>query len=271
MNEPPEKLLAADEPVPVSVYNPGGRSPFLLVADHAGNLIPRALGRLGVSEAELVRHIAWDIGIAGLGRLMAEALDATLIAQNYSRLVIDCNRPLASETSIPEISEQTPIPGNVGIDEASKTARAREIFWPYHACIEAELDRRQQTGDPVALIALHSFTPVFKGAKRPWHAGVLYNRDARFAHRLMALLNKEEGLFVGDNAPYFVTDASDYTIPVHAERRGLHHVLIEIRQDLIGAEDGQRTWTQRLARLLPLAYQGLLDSLSGDLGRILLS
>jgi len=267
MNEPPRKLLAADELIPVSVYNPGGRSPFLLVADHAGNLIPRSLGRLGVSEAELTRHIAWDIGIAGLGRLMADTLDATFVAQNYSRLVIDCNRPLAADTSIPEISEQTPIPGNVGIDEASKTARAREIFWPYHARIEAELDRRQQTGDPVALIALHSFTPVFKGAKRPWHAGVLYNRDARFAHRLMALLNEEQGLFVGDNAPYFVTDASDYAIPVHAERRGLHHVLIEVRQDLIGADDGQREWAQRLARLLPPAYRGLLETMNGADGR----
>jgi predicted N-formylglutamate amidohydrolase len=268
MNDPPEKLLAVDESMPISVYNPGGRSPFLLVADHAGNLIPRALARLGVPETELVRHIAWDIGIAGLGRLMADALDATLIAQNYSRLVIDCNRPLAAETSIPEISEQTPIPGNADIDEASRIARAREIFWPYHARIEAELERRQKAGAPLALIALHSFTPVFQGAKRPWHAGVLYNRDARFAHRLLALLNEEEGMFVGDNAPYFVTDASDYTIPVHAERRGLHHVLIEVRQDLIGEEDGQRAWTQRLARLLPLAYQGLLDSLSSAQRRI---
>jgi predicted N-formylglutamate amidohydrolase len=255
----PKKLLAADEPGAVSVHNAGGNSPFVLVADHAGSLIPRSLGRLGVPEAELLRHIAWDIGIAGVGRLMADALDATLIQQNYSRLVIDCNRPLAAESSIAEISEQTPIPGNVGIDEASKTSRAREIFWPYHERIEAELDRRQRTGDPLALIALHSFTPVYEGAKRPWHAGVLYNRDARFAHRLMALLNEEEGLFVGDNAPYFVTDASDYTIPVHAERRGLHHVLIEIRQDLIGAADGRREWADRLARLLPLAYRGLLD------------
>jgi predicted N-formylglutamate amidohydrolase len=250
----PKKLLAADEPLPVSVHNAGGNSAFLLVADHAGNLIPRALGRLGVAETELQRHIAWDIGIAGLGRALAEALDATLIQQNYSRLVIDCNRPLEAETSIPDISEQTPIPGNVGVDDASKAARAGEIFWPYHERIEAELERRQQAGLPMAVISLHSFTPVYKGAQRPWHAGVLYNRDARFAHRLMTLLNAEEGLFVGDNAPYFVSDASDYTIPVHAERRGLHHVLIEIRQDLIGDEAGQRAWALRLARLLLLAY-----------------
>jgi predicted N-formylglutamate amidohydrolase len=257
MNVMPKKLLAADEPLPVSVHNAEGTSPFLLVADHAGNLVPRALGRLGVAETELTRHIAWDIGIAGLGRTLSDVLNATLIQQNYSRLVIDCNRPLEAETSIPDISEQTPIPGNAGVDDASKAARAGEIFRPYHERIEAELDRRQRTGRPVAVISLHSFTPVYKGAQRPWHAGVLYNRDPRFAHRLMTLLNAEEGLFVGDNAPYFVSDTSDYTIPVHAERRGLHHVLVEIRQDLIGDEAGQRAWALRLARLLPLAYREL--------------
>src|SRR5665213_1235053 len=220
MNVMPKKLLAADEPLPVSVRNAEGTSPFLLVADHAGNLIPRALGRLGVAETELKRHIAWDIGIAGLGGTLSDVLDATLILQNYSRLVIDCNRPLEAETSIPDISEQTPIPVNAGVDDASKAARAGEIFRPYHERIEAELDRRQQTGRPVAVISLHSFMPVYKGAQRPWHAGVLYNRDARLAHRLMTLLNAEEELFVGDNAPYFVSDTSDYTIPVHAERRG---------------------------------------------------
>ena len=255
MNRLPKKLLAADEPAPVTVDNAGGKSPFVLVADHAGNLMPRALGRLGLAEAECQRHIAWDIGIAGLGRLLADALGATLIQQNYSRLVIDCNRPLDAATSIPDISELTPIPGNAGLNEGDRAARANEIFWPYHQRIEAELERRRQTGRPAALISLHSFTPVFKGATRPWHAGVLYNRDPRFAHRLMALLNAEKNLFVGDNAPYLVSDASDYTIPVHAERRGLHHVLIEIRQDLIADENGQRNWTARLARLLPRAYE----------------
>ncbi len=229
----------------------------MLVADHAGNVIPRALGRLGVAEAELQRHIAWDIGIAGLGAQLADSLDATLIQQTYSRLVIDCNRPPGALTSIPDVSELTQIPGNVGLDDSTKGARAREIFWPYHECIETELDRRRQSGRPTALLSLHSFTPVFKGAARPWHAGVLYNRDPRFAHRLMALLNAEGGLVVGDNAPYTVSDASDYTIPVHAERRGLHHVLIEVRQDLIADADGQEAWSRRLARLLPLAYQEL--------------
>ncbi len=117
---------------------------------------------------------------------------------------------------------------------------------------------RRQAGRPAALIAMHSFTPVFKGVARPWHAGVLYNRDPRFAHLLMALLKREEGLVVGDNEPYSVTDASDYTIPVHGERRGLHHVAIEVRQDLIADDKGQRAWGRLLARLLPQAYQELV-------------
>jgi len=249
-----ENLLAADEPAPVTVYNAGAASPILLVADHAGNAMPRSHNALGVAAPDLQRHIAWDIGIAGVGRRLAEVLDATLIRQNYSRLVIDCNRPPGVPSSIPEISEDTPIPGNADLSEAAKAARARDIFWPYHRRIEAELDLRQRNGRPVALIALHSFTPVFKGVARPWHAGVLYNRDPRFAHRLLALLNAEGDIAVGDNAPYTITDASDYTIPVHAERRGLHHVLVEIRQDLIAEETGRRAWADRLARLLPQAY-----------------
>ena len=201
MNEVTKTLLAADEPRPVTVYNADATSPFLLVADHAGNLMPRALGRLGLVEAELQRHIAWDIGIAGLGRLLADALDAMLIQQNYSRLVIDCNRPLDAASSIPAISESTAIPGNAGLTEANKAARAREIFRPYHDRIEAELERRRQAGRAAALVSLHSFTPVFKGEVRPWHAAVLYNRDPRFAHRLIALLTRKRNLRSAKTCP----------------------------------------------------------------------
>jgi predicted N-formylglutamate amidohydrolase len=258
MNKMPYQLLTADELAPVSVHNANGKSPFLIVVDHAGKLIPRALDRLGVPETECERHIAWDIGIAAVSRLVADALDATLVQQNYSRLVIDCNRTPGSETSIPEISELTQIPGNIGLSEARKAARVREIFRPYHDRIEAELDRRRQAGRSTALIAMHSFTPIFMGAARPWHAGLLYNRDPRFAEVLMTLLKRGNGFLVGDNEPYSVTDASDYTIPVHGERRGLIHVEIEIRQDLIAGESGQRVWGALLARLLPEAYQGLV-------------
>ena len=253
----PYSLLAADEPAPITVHNESSQSPFLIVVDHAGNLIPRALDRLGVPETECQRHIAWDIGIAAVSRFVADALDAILVQQNYSRLVIDCNRAPGSETSIPEISELTPIPGNIGVSEDRKGARVREIFRPYHDRIETELDRRRQAGRPAALIAMHSFTPVFMGATRPWHAGVLYNRDRRFADILLALLKREEGLLVGDNEPYSVSDLSDYTIPIHGERRGLVHVEIEIRQDLIADDRRQRMWGELLARLLPEAYQAL--------------
>jgi predicted N-formylglutamate amidohydrolase len=249
-----QKLLAADEPAAVTTYNEHGSSPFLLVADHAGNIMPRALGRLGIDAAECERHIAWDIGIAGLARVLADALDAALIQQNYSRLAIDCNRPPEVAASIPEISELTPIPGNAGLSEASRAARVREIFTPYHERIAAELDRRQQACRATVLVALHSFTPVFKGVARPWHAGIMYNRDPRFARQLLALLQQEPGLIVGDKEPYLVSDTSDYTIPVHGECRRLPHVLIEIRQDLIADETGQHAWARILARLLPPAF-----------------
>jgi predicted N-formylglutamate amidohydrolase len=262
MYEMPDNLLAADEPAPVTVYNANGPSPFLIVADHADNKMPRILNGLGVSAAERERHIALDIGIAAVSRLVADALGAPLIQQNYSRLVIDCNRTPGSETSMPEISERTPIPGNVGLGERDKAVRVREIFRPYHDRIETELDRRRQTGRPTALIAMHSFTPVFMDVARPWHAGVLYNRDPRFAHLLMAALKREEDLVIGDNEPYSVTDESDYTIPVHGERRGLHHVAIEVRQDLIAGAEGQQAWGARLARLLPDAYRQLSDQAS---------
>jgi predicted N-formylglutamate amidohydrolase len=249
-------LLAAADPAPVTVHNGNGRSPLLLVADHAGNIFPRALGRLGISAAEAARHIALDIGIANLSRMVADALDAALIQQNYSRLVIDCNRPPGAATSIPEISEVTPVPGNVGLSTAERMAREREIFRPYHDAIAAELERRREVKAPTALIALHSFTPVFKAAARPWHAALLYHRDPRLARALLALL-RNDGLTVGDNEPYFVSDETDYTIPVHGERRNIPHALIEIRQDLLADEKGEREWAQRLARILPEAYRGL--------------
>ncbi len=252
-------LLAADESAAITVHHATGLSPFLIVVDHAGNLAPRALGRLGLPETEWERHIAWDIGVAAVARFSADALDATLVQQNYSRLVIDCNRAPGSPTSIPEISELTLIPANIGLNDAQRSERFREIFLPYHDRIQSELNRRLQAGQPTVLIAMHSFTPVFLGETRPWHVGVLYNRDPRFAAVLMDLLSREAGLIVGDNEPYSVSDESDYTIPVHGEGRGLIHVEIEIRQDLIADEIGQQAWSSLLTRLLPEAYQTLLD------------
>jgi predicted N-formylglutamate amidohydrolase len=249
-SEAQEGLLDRDDPQPVTVLNEAGKSAFFLVVDHAGNLFPRSLGRLGMSASECCRHIAWDLGIAGLAGLLGGAIDAKVMQQNYSRLVIDCNRPPGSPTSIPELSEFTPIPGNVGLSESQRAAREREIFWPYHRRIASELDRRRAAGQQTVLIAMHSFTPVFKGTARPWHIGTLYGRDSRLSKVVLALLSRETGWVVGDNEPYRVTDASDYTIPVHGEERGLLHLGIEINQDLIADEAGQHQWASLLARVL---------------------
>jgi predicted N-formylglutamate amidohydrolase len=226
--------------------------------EHAGRALPRRLGRLGLPEAETVRHIAWDIGIGAVGRELSRLLNAAVILQTYSRLVIDCNRDPNVPSSIPEISEDTEIPGNRGLDEAERAARENAIFHPYHNAIAAALDRRAAANRVSALVALHSFTPVFKGVARPWHVAVLFNHDPRLAHALADLLRAEGSLMVGENEPYQVSDLTDYKIPVHGERRGLPHVEIEIRQDLITEAAGQRQWAERLARLLPAAFAAFL-------------
>jgi predicted N-formylglutamate amidohydrolase len=247
-------LLDPDEPTPVTLENEAGGSVFFLTCDHAGRAFPRRLGTLGLPEPETWRHIAWDIGIGAVGRQLSQLLDAAVFLQTYSRLVIDCNRDPTVPSSIPEVSETTEIPGNHGLGTAERAARVEAIFRPYHERIAAALDRRNTKGRATALISLHSFTPVFKGVPRPWHAAVLYNRDARLAHPLFELLGAEPGLLVGDNEPYRVTDVTDYTVPVHGERRGLPHVEIEIRQDLLADTAGRTEWAERLARLLPAAY-----------------
>jgi len=253
-----ETILDSDEPDPVTFDNEAGRSVFFLTCDHAGRAIPRRLDRLGLPDHETRRHIAWDIGIGGVGRRLSQLLDATVILQTYSRLVIDCNRDPKVPSSIPEISETTEIPGNLGLTEAARAARVNAIFRPYHDAIAAALDRRAAADRASVLVALHSFTPFFKGVARPWHAAVLYNRDARLALPLFELLNAEDGLVVGNNEPYRVTDLTDFTVPVHGERRGLPHVEIEIRQDQITDSAGQAAWAERLARVLPAAYAEFL-------------
>lgn len=245
-------LLHVDEPAPFEVIEGTGRSPFLFTADHAGRYLPRSLGDLGVPETELKRHIAWDIGIAEVSRAVAKEFGAFLILQPYSRLVIDCNRPPEVESSIATSSEHTEIPGNVGLTEEQRLERRRAIFDPYHARIEAELERRKLASQPTVLIAMHSFTPSYKGSDRVWQAGVLYNRDSRLALSLLHIL-RAEGLVVGDNEPYFVSDDSDYGVPRYGEQRGNLHVELEIRQDLISDAAGQGRWSEILSRALPLA------------------
>lgn len=237
---------------------PAGTSPYFLVCDHASRRLPRTLGSLGLSSTELKSHIAWDIGVAGLASRMAERLQACLLLQTYSRLVIDCNRPLGAQDSIATLSERTRIPGNEGISCAEAAIRARAIFSPYHNRIRAELDARRQAERPTLLVALHSFTPTFLGVTRPWHIGVLYHRDTRLAQILLDLLRREDGVIVGDNEPYAMSADTDYTLTVHGEQRGIPHVELEVRQDLITDVSGQTLWALRLARLLGEAATILL-------------
>jgi predicted N-formylglutamate amidohydrolase len=231
-------LLGSADVPPVLEENPAGRSPFLLTCDHYGRAIPQSLGDLGLPESELSRHIAWDIGIAGVAE-----------AQRYSRLVIDCNRPLAAPSSIPRISEATIIPGNEGLAREAMEARRRLIFDPYHRRIREVIDRRLHDGMPTVLVSLHSFTPVYAGIARPWHIGTLYHRDTKLPPLLLKLLRAEPDLVVGDNEPYAVSEETDYTIPVHGEARGLMNTGIEIRQDLIADSVGEQEWAERLARI----------------------
>jgi predicted N-formylglutamate amidohydrolase len=240
---------------PFRLERPAGASPYLLIGDHASRRLPRRLGTLGLGEEDLGRHIAWDIGIAGLAGRLAERLDACAILQGYSRLAIDANRPPGTPESILGRSDGTVIPGNQGLSSEEAERRAREIFHPYHDRIRSELDAR--AGRNTVLVALHSFTPSLGSRARPWHVGVLYQRDARLARLLLELLRGEPDLVVGDNEPYAASDATDYSIVVHGERRGLPHVELEVRQDLISDEAGQGAWAARLATLLDRAYQSM--------------
>lgn len=263
MRRAPNFVLEADDPLPTApalrcqgdpaVFDRiDGRddSPWVLVCDHGGRAIPKGLGTLGLTAADLERHIAWDIGAAAVTKLLAASLGAWAAVGRYSRLVVDLNRPPSSPQFILARSEATDVPGNARVTPQEAAARRREFFDPYHQCIARELVRRRDAGRPTLLVAVHSFTPVYLGDVRRWHAGVLYQRERRLAGILLETMTAEPGLVVGDNQPYAVSDATDYTVVTHGERRGLVHVELEIRQDLIADEAGQRTWADRLARLL---------------------
>jgi len=254
-------MLLGDDDPPVFLIEPAaGSSVFVLTCDHAGRAIPHTLARLGLSEHELSTHVAWDLGVAELGRRLAARLDAFAIMANYSRLVIDANRPPGAPDSIPTVSERTRIAANQGLSPGAVRQRVEEVFEPYHRRIGDELDARRARACPSVVVALHSFTPVYLDEARPWHAGVLYGRDARLGRLVRDRLRSDAGLIVGDNQPYAVSDASDYTIIVHGEHRGLPHVELEIRQDLLARESDIQRWAERLGDALEGAVPCLLPA-----------
>lgn len=229
--------------------NRGGASPFVLLGDHAGRAIPAALGDLGVPPAAMDLHIAWDIGIAAVGALLAPMLDAPFVQQHYSRLVIDCNRKPGAADLAPAVSDGVTIPGNVGLTDGALGARRATIYDPYQAAIAAVLDDRAARGLRTILVSLHSFTPVLQGFSRPWRYGVLHRGDSPFSDSVLARLQVLLGHQAGDNEPYAM-DGRDNTIPLHADARGLDYLELEIRQDLITEPAGQSAAAAFVAALL---------------------
>lgn len=239
-------LLDGDDVPPFEVVNGDGDGNVVLVCDHASHRVPRRLGTLGLGESRLREHIGWDPGASAVARHLSTELDAPLVLSGYSRLVIDCNRPLRSAQSIAEESDGVSIAGNLGLSSDERRVRASALFHPYHDAIARVLDRPR--GRPTVLLSIHSFTPVMAGHARPWNVGVSSRRERRLASGLVAELAAHgDGLTVGDNEPYEIDDELDYTIPVHAEARGLPGALIEIRQDGIEKPADARAWAGRLA------------------------
>lgn len=235
-------LLGPGDPPPVTVVNEGGKGDCLLLCDHASDAIPRSLGGLVLGPDDLARHIARDIGAASVARHLSARFDAPVVLAGFSRLVIDCNRALDDPTSIPLISETTVIPGNRTVSGGERTRRADSCFEPYHARVRGFLDGFAARGVVPMILSIHSFTPVFKGVARPWHFGILWNRDPRVPQPLIAGLGRMSGVVVGDNEPYSGRDEYGYTIAEHGAKRGLPHVLIEVRDDLIRDEAGVVRW-----------------------------
>jgi predicted N-formylglutamate amidohydrolase len=247
---PAVSLISATDSAAVEFVHSAGKIPVLLTCDHASRLIPRALGKLGLSDDLIGRHIGWDIGAAEVTRRLAPLLDAPAILAGYSRLVIDCNRDPEDASSIPRESDGIVIPGNAALASPARQARREALFDPFHGAIETWIAAQQSSGRAPGLISIHSFTPVMQGVERPWHVGVLWDNDGRIATPLLAGLNAERGIVVGDNEPYSARDPVGYTQRHHGLERGLPHVAIELRQDLVADGSGAGEWAERLARVL---------------------
>jgi predicted N-formylglutamate amidohydrolase len=218
---------------------------FVFFCDHATNYVPPELNNLGLPASELQRHIAWDIGAAEVTRMLSEIFDAPATFSTVSRLVIDCNRHPDASDSIPEISDGTVIPGNTGLSASDRAHRVDRWFRVYHDAIESVLDGRE-----AITVSIHSMTPCLAGMKRPWQIALSSYRDRSLVDPLLAALRLPADIVVGDNEPYDLDPAVDYSTPYHALRRGLPHLQIEFRQDEVADADGQERWARRFAEVL---------------------
>jgi predicted N-formylglutamate amidohydrolase len=246
----------ADEPESVvRIDNLGGRSPLLLICEHASNHLPSPYGTLGLSRQERESHIAWDPGALGVARGLAQRLDAPLVHATVSRLVVDLNRDPSAPDSITALSERTPVPGNANLSAAERDRRIREVYEPFHRAVGDFIDRRETATR--AVVSVHSFTPVYRETSRPWHIGLIHDADERLARAAAAQLSRDAALVLGMNQPYSPADRVFHTLDRHAVRRGLAPLMIEIRNDLIRTDDEQAAWAARLAPILVHALESL--------------
>lgn len=243
-------LLGNGDPPPFEIVNPEGRARAVLFCDHASWAVPAALDCLGLDESRLRLHVGWDIGAGDVTRRIAALIDAPAVLAGYSRLVIDCNRPLDSPASIPRVSDEVEIPGNRNVDDEAARARADACFRPYHDAVDDIIARAAERAGPPAVISMHSFAPMLDGFERPWHVGILWDRDARLAAPLIELLAADPAICVGDNEPYSGRVPIPCSIPQHAVARDLPHVTVEIRQDLIDTHHGAEAWANVMAAAL---------------------
>ncbi len=253
-DEPAPQLLAPDEPAPCEIIEPVTDRPLVLACDHASRRIPRSLGNLGVAEAALETHIAWDIGAGAVTRRLCERLGCGAVLGAFSRLVVDLNRDLGDTTAFPSISDGVLIPGNLSLGTAERANRARAVFKPYHEALRRMTSALSSDTQRPVMIGVHSFTPYLYGLFRPWEIGVLWEKDARLPLPLMGAL-RDLGIRVGDNVPYSGRHPADFTIDHHAEPAGFAHAGIEIRQDLIADPEGQEHWADQLAQALELVLR----------------
>ena len=246
-------LLAPHEPPPYRIENPRGRAPVLFTCDHASWAVPECLDSLGLRTSDLQRHIGWDRGAAQATIRLARRFDAPAIMTHYSRLVIDCNRALRTAASIPETSDGTAIPGNQGLSQSEVSRREDTLFKPYHDAITDLLDKIRQSGVTPIYIAMHTFTPRMNGFQRPWHFGVLWDRDSSLAEPLMTELQRNSGIVVGDNKPYSAQGKFDFSRMHHASPAGIPYALIEIREDLLATQHRMRYFSNMLGNALERA------------------
>jgi predicted N-formylglutamate amidohydrolase len=227
-----------------------GNGRFLFFCDHASNAVPAELENLGLPASELTRHIAWDIGAAGITAELSRIFDSPAVFSGTSRLVIDCNRHLDSRDLIPEISDGTAVPGNRDLSEAERQFRIETWFTPYHAAIESVIEDRQARAAPSIAVSVHSMTECLAGSVRPWQIALSSHLDRHLADPMLAILRRGGDLIVGDNQPYDLDPAIDYSIPFHAMRRNMPHLQVEFRQDEIADVDGQLRRARRFAEAL---------------------